>query len=436
MKPITETDFYRHNELVITKLEELESFHVLKTILVPLFVESWNKTLRRGPEKITNEDVLKKLKKTRRDPDEIVYTYTSSLKRELYFYIEKHLRYRQEKEYPAIRIGYYDSNIAGVKFHYIEDIRDKKINELREEVSRPDMSMSKLEEHEALDFLKRKVVEKMVNLFNHYVDQKNNPSQRDITIPSEKIIKKHITNKDIISRLRKTFHEKKGESKKSQFSDYIEYTSTIYGINFVFFIQKHAKLVDDGYRDIIIVGFIRPYSNENDFLSKISYAMSDWNDVMEVLNEEVADQKKYDEYQKKQAILGHIDKFEEHRSLDFIRKVVIPKLVQHYNSRTEDTPSVFNNYNPPKPVNVADVNRNLKKSKHLMFGGKDPDTYFSDYIEYTSKVDNNIFTFYIDKMYDQTHGVPTDKRRIVLGCGFEDPFVLQKWSYQVGERYL
>lgn len=155
------------------------------------------------------------------------------------------------------------------------------------------------------------------------------------------------------------------------------------------------------------------------------------------ITEEVYDPVKYAEYQKKQAIIGHIDKFEEHRALDFVRKVVIPKLVQHYNERTKDKPSMFNQYKQLKPVNVADVSRNLRKSKHYLFGEKgNPHSSMSDYIVYTSKVGDNILTFYIDKMFDQTRGVPTDKRQIVLGTGYEDPFTLQSWSYQVGANYL
>ena len=434
MKLITETDFYRRDELIITKLEELESFHAIKTILVPLFVESWNKNIKFdsfGTQPISVEDVLKKLKKVYREPEEIRYSYDVSLdemNRELYFYSEKHLRDEDQKtERPAIRVWYYDAYAGGFRFHYLEDIYYQKINELREEVSRPDMSISKIEEHEALNCIKRKVVEKMVNLFNYYADQKDFPYQfPQHSISPTQVIRKHITNRDITSRLRKTFHEKKGESKKSQYSDYIEYTSTVYGINLVFFIKKHAELVEDGCRDVLLVGLMQPYLDDE----VIAYSFSD-------LNEGVADKEKYAEYQKQQAILGHIDKFEEQRSLDFLRKVVVPKLVQHYNYRTNDKPSIFNSFKPLKPVNVADVNRNLKKSRHLMFGEKgNPRGFFSDYIEYTSKVGDNLFSFYIDKMYDQTHGVPPNKRRIVLGCGFDDPFVLQKWSYQVGERYL
>lgn len=124
-----------------------------------------------------------------------------------------------------------------------------------------------------------------------------------------------------------------------------------------------------------------------------------------------------------------ITKQEELEALQALRNIFIPKFVEKWN-KAKHWDSVH--------ITVEDVSKKLKKEKHYMFGDKDAPHggHFSDYIVYTSTVGNRKFLFYIDKMYDQRTGIPTDKREMVLGAGFQDPFVLQDWSYQVGENYL
>jgi len=118
MKIITEEDFYRKDELVVTKQEELESLQVLRNIIIPLFVKIWNesKHLDWDPVDITTEDILKKLKKVYRDPKEIRYMFdmtSKKMKRQVIFYVEKHLRYEghYKLDHPAIRIGYYAAKV-------------------------------------------------------------------------------------------------------------------------------------------------------------------------------------------------------------------------------------------------------------------------------------------------------------------------------------
>ena len=258
---LNEIDYFMHNELKLTKVEEAEALNFLRKVVIPKWVEYVKLYHLTGHEYITSELVNKNLKKIKDSPS-IKHFFSKYIEEKdtpgvegNYFSIEKRF---DENQQPIIVASYYT---AGSDF-YVEfdlntgqqlnenDIEDiEKTNKLRK--------INKVEEDNALNFIKKVVVPKLVQRWNEFVNQKHFEGD-EYGIPGP------INVSDVLLTLRKTSKTKAHVHNNLHAGDHITYETGQLGKKgdavrrVQFYMVKRSY---DGVSYDIFVGYHDPFEN-------------------------------------------------------------------------------------------------------------------------------------------------------------------------------
>lgn len=402
------------SEYRVSKSDEDFALNYIRKKLIPSTVKDfnsdvdWQNSLRniRDLRKVTVEEVSRKLEKT---------FHTRNIGKRT-----DHIEYKA-KVYDTEKIGwitfkyeiYRDDNDGHLTVKYWQTLAShafmadlskiQNLKESQEEKSESDSSISKQEEFQALEFIKQKVIPFAINGWWMGVDQK-----------------KQIAKS--IRQLQKSNHEKHGESRKSSFSDYIEYKTVVVGVPADFFIVKtkskeHPE--DDEYTYTLTAGFYGPLVNDSSRYSRLySWPVTyDKNPIrLPRLRESVR--------------LGDISKMEEEEAFNFIKKVVVPKVLSIYNdpNQRRDSSERYGDY---EPITAQELNKNLIKTKHDIATHQHRVTPGpSDMIQYTARMPfkknpnkGPTFDFRVFKDKDGTF------------ISYHHPFKLENWIMRVGRNY-
>jgi len=264
-----------------------------------------------------------------------------------------------------------------------------------------ELKLTKVEEAEALNFLRKVVIPKWVEYVKLY------------HITGHEYITSELVNKN----LKKI---KDQPSIKHFFSKYIEEKDTP-GVEGNYF--SIEKRFDENQQPIIVASY---YTSGDDF-----YVEFDLNTGQQLNENDIEDIEKDIEKKNK---LRKIDKLEEDQALNFIKKVVVPKLVQRWNEFVNQKHSEGDEYGIPVPINVSDVLLTLRKtsktkahSQYNLYAG-DHITYETGQLGKRGDVVRRVQFYMVKRSYD---GISYD-----TFVGYHDPFENTLRDFRVGGIYL
>ena len=305
--PSTLNENIESGESGISKMDEQRAVQYIRYRLIPFFVDNvYNKFLKLYSGHYTNDPKYfpaigyqtfrNNLKKYASRENFIVYHCKITDRLFITFYIS-------ENEYGQLIVSYHHTLPVVDKknntFIQVQADPPTELKESKEEVGPG--SISKIEEGEALQFIKKKIIPNAVAEINKYTASR----RKSIKFSLSQL----TTEEDISRNIRKTKHE------KGHLQDYIEYTSFQIGSpHVVFFITKAPVADQDKYGEIhhlglrLLVGY-KP-------IFKDSYSNSQF--IMENI-------------QSSSDLDLVITKEEEHNAEQIIIKHLIPSLVRMVN---------------------------------------------------------------------------------------------------------
>jgi len=297
----------------ISKEDEQRAIQYIRYRLIPFFVDkvytkflsTYKPSVIEYP-RIGYQTFRDNLKKIRFGEDIIFYRCYITTNLDIHFYIT-------QEEDEGLCVSYrHQLPIDDRKsdtFIKVQSDPPGEINEGEEgEKVRPG-SISKMEEGEALQFIRRKLIPKAVIEINKNI------------IGGKTCISHLVTEEDISKNLKKTKHERYDLSGDPNRSDHIEYTSHKIGRpDVIFIIYKSYIEQQNDKGDITPLGLkiVAGYKP----IFKTSYSTSHF--ILENINEEIT--------------VARISKLEEPQALQYIRRILVPLAVKWWNDRTDVHP--------------------------------------------------------------------------------------------------
>ena len=388
-KPLTEATHEDVKNFGISKKEEDFGYQLIIKNIVPQAVGEYNELVDRHNSGltvkykiITHKEAIRNLRKVKREYDMVQYAskqdYTT-----IEFGIRKK-RYpisQDDIPQPQLAIGYWQLfppvyHRDGWRWYPVDNFigSEEDENPLNENEDGP-FHISKEEEDKALEYII------------------------------------HNFSKDFTQRLGRKL--KKVRHVKGKDADIIQYSAWIDG----YWVGFTVKKIED-YDELKLM-VARTFKGQEDADVWFNIPIGDpqpqkpWSFLEEIIGSQAYNDK------------TSISKLEEDQALDFIRKVVLLKAVEQYNREIKTNPyAKYSNY---KPVNVADVSRNLRKIAVWKYDNNDTKAKVtgSDVIEYESKIPiGHVFGFRTDKVNGE------------LYTSYESPFDMTRHSFKVGGYYL
>lgn len=328
----------------VSKMEEDQTLQDIRNNIIPEIIRLWNKKRRHYSEfrniDVTVQDISRNLRKV----DQARHNPNDSTTSDVTFYKSEIPALKSSFEFRAYKQVHNGKMVVWVTFPDKDSIHlDPKTILLREETDKRD-TISKLEEQQALDFIKRKVIPMALFSYNQYSENWNFQPVTDEEI--RKNLKK--TLEDFTDRIGKD--HQMTMAIQAAYDPKVVYEADVNNRRWVFTILRSGK------DDHLYVTWTNPYT----FSGK-------WTLVSFNINEGIEESRP-----------GTISKMEEQYALQAIKKYMVPRAVKDANKYLTSNRGRIK-FSISQLLDERDIILHLKKSDHRS------NHLGVDRIEYTSK---------------------------------------------------